>query len=74
MFLAPEFKASYYLGIKDIKIGELRPHPGETGGLYFPVLQKATFEGRLFVPMHGWPDIISHWWPGILFVVKFPVP
>ena len=38
MFLGPESKASYYLGIKDIKIGELRPHPEETGGLYFQVL------------------------------------
>ena len=38
MFLGPESKASYYLGIKDIKIGELRPHLGETGGLYFQVL------------------------------------
>ncbi len=74
MFLGPESKASYYLGIKDIKIGELRPHPRKTGGLYFPVLQEATFERRLFVSIHGGADITGHWRAGILSVVKLPIP
>ena len=74
MFLGPESKASYYLGIKDIKIGELRPHPAETGGLYFPVLQEAAFERSLLVFIYGWADIIGHWWPGILSVVKLTIP
>ena len=74
MFLGPESKASYYLGIKDIKIGELRPHPGETGGLYFQVLQEATFKRRLFVFVHRRADIIGHRWPGIFSVVKLTIP
>jgi hypothetical protein len=74
MFLGPESKASYYLGIKDIKIGELQPHPGETRGFYFPVLQEAAFERRLLVFVHGGADIIGHWWPGILSLVELPIP
>ena len=61
MFLGPESKASCYLGIKDIKIGELRSHPGETGGLYLQVLQEATIKRRVFVFVHGRADIIGYW-------------
>jgi len=73
MFLGLESRASYYLGIKDIQFGELRPHPGETGGLYLPVLQEATIERCLLVPVHGWADSIGHWWPGVLFMAKLHV-